>query len=209
MYKYVPGTGFTNFTGGGVDQPDGVAVDASGNIWTANANGSVSAFNSSGTAFGGSPFSGAGAGDTATYCYGEDIAVDATGNIWVAATNALAEFNSSGGAVSGSSGYTGGGLNDACGIAIDGAGNVWIANWTGNDISEFGSTGTAIASNGYFPVSGFKNPAHIAIDGSGNVWVTAAYGPFLVEVVGAASPVVTPLAANLKAPYGAHAVNKP
>lgn len=210
MYEYVPGTGFEDFSGGGVDEPDGVAVDAAGNVWVANVNGTLSEFNSSGVASGGSPYSGASAGDTGADCYGEDAAVDASGNIWVPSYNALAEFNSSGGPASGSSGYTGGGLNNACGIAIDGAGNVWVANWTGGSISEFNSTGNPISgSGGYFPVNNFYNPAHIAIDGSGNVWVTATYGPYLVEVVGAATPVVTPMSANLKAPYGSHAVNKP
>ena len=39
------------------------------------------------------------------------------------------------------------------------------------------------------------------IDGSGNLWLTNYNAPGLNEVVGAASPVVTPMAANLRAPY--------
>jgi hypothetical protein len=39
----------------------------------------------------------------------------------------------------------------------------------------------------------------LAIDGSGNAWVTG--GNQVTEFVGAAAPVVTPLAANLGNPY--------
>jgi hypothetical protein len=42
------------------------------------------------------------------------------------------------------------------------------------------------------------SPAAIAIDGSGNVWVTNTGDSSLTEFVGAAAPVVTPLAAAVK-----------
>jgi len=51
--------------------------------------------------------------------------------------------------------------------------------------------------------------AGMAIDGSGNIWISNYYLESLVEVVGAAAPVVTPIVANLKTPYGLHAVNEP
>ena len=54
-----------------------------------------------------------------------------------------------------------------------------------------------------------SGPHGIAIDGSGNVWVSNLQGNSLTEIVGAATPVVTPIVANLKSPYGQHAVNKP
>ncbi len=214
LYEYIPGTGFANtsgFPGGGVYFPGGLAVDASGNIWLGNRNGTLSVFNSSGDPIRGSPIFGFNAGDSkGTYGYGTEVAVDGTGNIWVASYSALAEFNSSGGAVSGSNGYTGGGLNFVNGIAIDSAGNVWAANWSGGSISEFSSSGMAISpSAGYIPVSPFAGVNQVAIDSSGNVWATNFGSGTLVEVVGASSPVVTPISANLRAPYGAHAVNLP
>jgi len=176
-----------------------------------NRNGTLSVFNSSGDPIRGSPIFGFNAGDSkGTYGYGTEVAVDGTGNIWVASYSALAEFNSSGGAVSGSNGYTGGGLNFVNGIAIDSAGNVWAANWSGGSISEFSSSGMAISpSAGYIPVSPFAGVNQVAIDSSGNVWATNFGSGTLVEVVGASSPVVTPISANLRAPYGAHAVNLP
>jgi sugar lactone lactonase YvrE len=107
-------------------------------------------------------------------------------------------------------------LDAPIGIAIDGAGNVWAANAEANSVSEFSSTGTAITgTNGYgYNNNALSGVAVLAIDGSGNIWLTnpEATGDAantLTELVGAAAPVVTPKVANLIAPYGTYAVNKP
>ena len=148
------------------------------------------------------------------------IAVDANGNVWVAdssSTESRISLFGAGTAISSSTGYTGGGLNVPEGIAIDGAGNVWVANrgstatsapYPPSVISEFNSAGTALSpSTGY--QAGLNLTLSIAIDGSGNVWTTNASLNTVTEFVGAASPVVTPIVANLLTPYGARAVNKP
>ncbi|MGB6721000.1 MAG: hypothetical protein WBE72_09420 [Terracidiphilus sp.] len=212
LFEYIPGTGFANttgFTGGGISDPYILAIDASGNIWATNQGyKGLSEFSSSGVANASSPFSGTAAGMTEP---GEGIAVDASGNIWAVDFAVLTEFNSSGGAVSGSGGYSGGGLATPVALAIDSAGNVFTSNHTNDDISEFSSTGMPLSPSnyGYEPVSGLDDLAGIAIDGSGNVWFANEDGNSLVEAVGLASPVVTPVVANLKAPYGSHAVNLP
>ena len=48
-----------------------------------------------------------------------------------------------------------------------------------------------------FTGGGLDYPVNIAVDGSGNVWA-ANTGVSIAEVVGAATPVVTPLAAGVK-----------
>lgn len=204
----------STITTGGVDDPYNIAIDVSGNVWVANYSGnSISEFNSSGSPLSGSPLTGGGmAGPYA-------IAIDGAGNVWVGndGNNSLSEYSPSTStwiSGTGSSGFTGGGLNNLNGIAIDGSGNVWIVNYSGNSISEFNSSGTAITgSNGYIG-GGLSQPVSIAIDGSGNVWVTNSSGGEeeegdLVEFVGVATPVVTPMVANLLTPYGSAAVNKP
>jgi secreted PhoX family phosphatase len=149
------------------------------------------------------------------------IAVDANGNIWVSdsssSTSAISLFGSGGSAISSSIGYIGGGLNVPEGIAIDGAGNVWAANrgstatsapYPDSCLSEFTSAGVAISpSTGY--QAGLNISLSLAIDGSGNVWTTNSNLNTVTEFVGAASPVVTPIVANLLFPYAARAVNKP
>jgi DNA-binding beta-propeller fold protein YncE len=95
------------------------------------------------------------------------------------------------------SGYTGGGLNKPVDLAIDGTGNVWVANAPGNSVSEFNSNGTAISGPAGYTANGLYEPTNIAIDCSGNVWV-AESNYYLSELIGAASPVVTPLATAVK-----------
>lgn len=112
---------------------------------------------------------------------------------------------------------TGATLTGTFGSAIDGNGNVWLANRAGLYGSSTGTTGTntIIEINGsnnqaISPTSNYileaQYPAtattytnmlndslNVAIDPSGNVWVTNYLGNSVVEVVGAAAPVVTPL----------------
>jgi streptogramin lyase len=156
-----------NYTGGGLNVPRGIAVDAAGDIWTANYNGnSLSEFSPTGVAM--SPattgFSGGGLNGPI------ELAIDTGGDAWVANEGALSisEFHSSGGVVMNSP-FTGGGLSSPYGIAIDASGDVWAANESGNSLSELNSSGGAISpSTGYRGLSG---PGAIAIDTGGYVWV--------------------------------------
>ena len=70
-----------------------------------------------------------------------------------------------------------------------------VTNNGTNTLSELSNTGTLLSGSTGYLVTGLDNPISLAIDGSGNVWVTNANGNSLTEVVGAAAPVVTPLAA--------------
>jgi DNA-binding beta-propeller fold protein YncE len=130
------------------------------------------------------------------------IAIDNSGNAWVpnSGSDSVAEFLSSGLTPSGSP-FTGN-LNNPGGVAVDGANNVWIANLLGNSVSEFSDAGLNISSGGGLGSNGdIDLPDAIAIDPSGNVWIAnlsgsgvAASTGNITELVGAATPVVTPLA---------------
>jgi streptogramin lyase len=202
-----PITGSGGIATGGLNDPLLTAIDVSGNVWVSNSNAdSISEFNSSGAANGSSPFTGGGVDLPG------GIAIDASGDIWTAnSNNSLSQFNSSGSPISGSGGDTGGGLDTPLGIAVDGAGNVWVGNQAGNSISEFTSSGTAITGSLGYTAAGLDAPNLPAIDGAGNLWITngANNANSITEFVGVATPVVTPIVANLLAPYGSHAVNKP
>lgn len=195
----------SGYTTGGVNGPDIIAADTSGNVWIANRSGnSISEFSgSTGLANANSPITGNGLSGP----FG--IAVDSPGNLWVTnfSADSISKFSSTGSAINS---YSGGGLHSPTGIAVDGAGNIWVVNNGNNDISEFSSTGAAITNTNGFQVSpSVVQLVWLAIDGSGNVWVSARGSIGLTELVGAASPVVTPTVANLLSPYAAHAVNRP
>jgi len=118
---------------------------------------------------------------------------------------------------------TGATLNNPFGSAIDGNNNLWVTircGGPGNDCTkpetdaatlvEINTTNNQAISppNNYSPVAWsttgtvfkeFSDPLNIAIDPSGNLWITNYDGTTpanssVVEIVGAAAPVVTPLA---------------
>jgi len=211
------------FSGGGVDltgdngfampnrtEAYSVTTDTNGNAFYANnsTTGGVFKFSSEGVRANTTPYG--------TSPAEKDTLAAATGpgnTIWaVNDSNNLFELNDSGALVSGggSGVYSGGGLASGSAIAVDGAGSPWIANAGGAGVSAFTSGGTALSgSTGYGSSSGYVLGAKgIAIDGSGNVWVTSSGSNSVAELVGAATPVVTPVVASLVAPYS-NAASKP
>jgi hypothetical protein len=220
------GTAITSSTGdvgGGIsNDPVSLAIDASGNIWITDSItlGALSEFYATGTSAG-TPESGMNGYTAGGLNDPWGLAIDLSGNVWVAdsgtGANRISLFSAAGSPISSATGYTGGGLNIPESLAIDGAGNVWVANrattltsppYPDSSISEFNSSGTAISpSTGY--QAGLNLALRVAVDGSGNVWVTNASLNSVTEFVGAGSPVVTPIVANLLFPYGSRAVNKP
>lgn len=191
-------SGSSGYTGGGLNTPVDVAVDSSGNLWVLNYpdigfGNSLSKFSNGGAAISGSSgYTGGGISSP------NRIALDGLGNIWIAnEENTLSEFSMSGLALSPSSGYTGGGLSGPRFLVIDGAGHVWLSNRAG--VSEFANDGTPISPSTGYTGAGISGPAGIAVDGSGNVWVANEFNnSTLTEIVGAAAPLVTPLATAVK-----------
>ena len=205
-------SGANGFTGGGINGPLGVAIDVAGHVWTANSgNWTISEFSSTGTAI--SPaggYTGGGLNDP----YG--IVVDNGPLIWTANENdsSWSLFSDTGTAYSGSSGYSGDGVTNPFSIELDGSTAIWIASSNGT-LQEFNAAGTLVSGPKGF-TDGYTNGfVGMAIDGSGNVWAVRTYGingtsyGSLTEFVGAGTPLVTPVVANLRAPYGTQAINEP
>jgi hypothetical protein len=136
VYQSLPGLG-------GISEPRGIAIDSIGNVWIANHSGiegsgigSVTLLDPYGENAPGSPFTGGGLSGP----WG--IAVDGDDNVWTADFNGSALVHlcgvraencpqgaSTGDPVSPPGGYDGGGaLQHVTSVAIDQAGNVWVAN---------------------------------------------------------------------------------
>ena len=132
------------------------------------------------------------------------MAIDAQGHVWIAGEGqSTTELSTGGTPVSGSP-FAGGGQCPSCanGISIDGAGNIWISDGPFEppfevSITELNNSGAALSPSTGFRTSLLSYPFGIAIDGSGNVWVADNGGLDMIEFVGAAVPVVTPLAAGV------------
>jgi len=195
--------GSSPFSGGGLSGPAGVAIDDQGNVWIANRNGnSVSEFSSAGAAI--SPATGfidRGLFDPL------GAALAPNGDVWI--SNFGVPSQSPGTSMSrlvpappsppSFSSVSGNGLIAPSGVAIDGSGNVWVADAGDGDITELlGPAGTS-PGPGFagFIGPGVSAPAGVAIDGAGNVWVANSLigetGQPVTEFIGAATPVKPPL----------------
>ena len=196
-----------------------IGVDSNFNLFDATGGTTILAF--------APPYTGTAASFTAVDP--EPLSIDSANNVfaanYIAAGGNVDKLSFSGGALTNAAGapYAGGGLAQAELSAIDGAGNFWITNYTSSStgyVVKFTNTGVAQSptTGGYAHT--FHGAFGIAIDPSGNVWVGnnqaytagaiaatgsnggAAAGGFLTEIVGAAVPVITPIAAGLPAVAG-------
>ena len=158
------------FTGGGVDDPNALAIDGAGNVWMTNGgNNTVTELSSLGSPATGSPYTSAG------FSTVSGIAIDTAGNAWVTnntggtGTGSITKITSLG---SVGTAFTNGGLSGPYGIAVDGSNNVWIANNnnTANSVTELSSAGATV-SGSPFTAGGLSRPRSVAIDKNGNVWV--------------------------------------
>lgn len=198
--------GSSPFTGGGLDGPGAVAIDGSGNVWLANHT-AVSEFTNLG-----SPVSGASGLPSGGLSSTLTITVDGLGNLWVPTGSGVAKLSHSGSLLSGSSGYSGGSMAIPTNASIDGSNNVWVANYIGSyptltavNIIELSSSGTILSGAngyGYASLNQFQQNATnvIAVDGSGDVWFADnGTNNTVTEVIGSATPVITPICAGLPA----------
>ncbi|MDB5974742.1 MAG: repeat containing protein [Nevskia sp.] len=184
----------------------GLALDDAGNVWLSDStNVAVLALSAANPAqqLAGSPFKGGG------LALPKALALDAAGNVWVPNSATFGASNGVTELLNGSTGYSlvnfsGNGVYLPGGVAVDGAGNAWIAN---EDIA--GVNGVAVLNASGAPLSGtpyvadgalLRQPANLAVDASGNVWVAGSFGNNVVEVVGAAAPVKTPLIGQPRLP---------
>ncbi|MGW2177968.1 NHL repeat-containing protein [Streptomyces sp. NPDC001732] len=186
-----PANGWTN---GGLNKPQGVAVDQRGNVWIANSYGLK-----------GKP----GVGSVVVYPHGDPdkaivindksfnhpfaVQIDGQGRAWVTNSHfSLEEIrqsrrpNNVGGSVTiigpdfkPIKTTTGSSLQGPLGLALDSKGNAWVPSFFSSTVTEIGPNGTVA---GVHPLPRRVLPWSIAIDGQDRVWV-AGFGDSSVSLL--------------------------
>ena len=212
--------------------PGGLAMDTAGSLYIAEAYvGRVRKVTSGGTisTYAGGAFTGpVGDGGPATAAMlssAAGLAVDSAGNLYIATGHDdRIRKVTPGGIIStiagvGSAGFSGDGgpataanLNDAAGLALDAAGNLYFADRYNQRIRKIDLSGTitTVAGNGaasYYGDTGpamaaaFNQPGGIAFDGSGNLYI-ADTGNNRIRKIDNTSGIVTTVAGSSMAGCG-------
>jgi sugar lactone lactonase YvrE len=193
-----PGLANGTGTAAAFNNPQGTAVDAAGNVYVSDSfNHLIRKITPAGvaTTFAGTGTLGFTGGTTSTaqFYSPQGLAFDGTGNLYVAdqGNNAIYKITPAGTvtilAGTGLAGYVNGAgtiarFNSPQGIAVDAAGNIYVADRNDNMIrkvtpagivSTFAGTGGYALTDGDGPtVATFNRPVGVAVDAAGNVYVT-------------------------------------
>lgn len=215
-----------NFTGDGIYFPQSIATDSQGDAWVADScastgcsygNGGVTEIKpgasqncSSGCAY----FTISPDSNGNPQLLPQGVTVDTAGDVWfsndgcvVAATctpnnGSVVEITAtavqSGSCAGGCTLYSNGNIASPRGVAVDSAGNTWVANGCGpaNCFDYFGGSVTEIKAGAAVDCSsgcvnytggGVFQASGMAIDSSGNIWVADPTLPGLTEITAAAA----------------------
>ncbi len=209
------------------NNPQSVAVDSAGNVYVADYNnhtirkvtpdGLVTTL----AGLAGSSGTNDGMGSAGRFNYPAGVAVDSAGNVYVADANncairkvtpggvvttlaGLAAFDPWGNPVGGSADGTGSAarFNDPAGVAVDSAGNLYVADRGNATIRKVtpggvvttlaGLAGSSGSADGTGSAARFQRPCGVAVDSTGNVYVADYYNYTIRKVT--PGRVVTTLA---------------
>ncbi len=211
----VPGSADGTGAAARFNNPAGMAADGNGNVYVADSgNSTIRKITSAGVV---STFAGSagntgssdGTGSAARFNSPQGVAVDNAGNIYVAdSNNDTIRKITSGGTVttlagaagqSGSSDGAGGSarFNEPYALAVDSAGNVYVADQANSTIRKIttsgtvstlaGSAGKAGFTDGSGAIARFNQPYAITVDSGGNVYVADTYNRALRMVTAGGS----------------------
>src|ERR1017187_5185393 len=91
------------------------------------------------------------------------------------------------------------GLSSPYGVAVDGAGNVYVADSSHNVIKEWTPANNNVTT---LVSSGLSNPHGVAVDGAGNVYIADTFNNAIKEWTVTNSNVTTLVSSGLSSPYG-------
>ena len=177
-------------SGGGMNLPASLGVDAAGNVWASNYFNTVSEFSPVGAVF---PSGVSGSGINESY----GMALDVQGNVWIAneqttsqsGNGDVTELNSSGQPIA--TAITSGGIYFPLAVAADTNGDMWIADYGDSKVSLLSSSGSAISSSSGWGGTSLAFPAALAVDADHNAWVANQGGLLPVTKISADGTEVT------------------
>lgn len=186
-------TGYTDGPGATAAffHPEGVSVDASGNVYVADSgNGLIRKVTPNGTV---STFAGNGIGNTPANIFSDPtgVATDASGNVYVAnfidnnilkvsAAGDVSTFAGTGATGAGNGAGSTATFSFPNSVAIDAANNLYVADGVNNlirkitpdgTVSTLAGSGIAGAADSTGTKASFDGPAGLAVDATGNVYV--------------------------------------
>lgn len=197
-------------SGGGLYNPFTIAIDADGNAWVNNGSldpnvaGSVTKISPDGTLTG--PFV------VNAMRSPQGMAIDSAGDLWIASlVDSTVTRLGQDGTVKGQ--FRAPSIEGGWGVAIDGDDNVWVASFIGEKVTKLCGRNPARCPRGKetgdpisprlhgFTNGGLQHITAVQVDQSGNVWAANNWariaptvgGDGLVQFIGAAQPVKTPL----------------
>jgi phosphodiesterase/alkaline phosphatase D-like protein len=163
---------------GEFSSPEGIAIDASDNIYVAQGESThpVQKFNAKGEYLG---YLGAKAnGNLGSVTGASSLAFDSKGNLWVADSSraGLFKFNSAGEFISsfgGEVGSSNGQFQPLIGVSIDSKDNLWVVDSGNNRVQEFNAKGEYLRQFGSEGSGNgkFESPLTIGVDAEDHVWV--------------------------------------
>jgi streptogramin lyase len=151
--------------------PYKIAIDATGNVWVADAGGnSVTMLDAAAGYVTGSVFGPSGAG----LLLPTGIAIDLGGNVWVSNFDGdtISELTAASNYSTGLNfAPTGAAFNSPLRIALDASGNVWAGNYDGDSMSELTASSNYATGLNFAPAGAVLDyPTGIAVDSQSNVW---------------------------------------
>ena len=195
------GTSGTSGTSDSLDGPDGLAFDASGDLWVANydevtgANSLVEFAPSQLTTGSPAPTAVISSDTSGSLDEPEGLAFDSSGDLWVAnySGNSLVEFaprqlaTGSPAPTAVISSDTSGSLDEPEGLAFDSSGDLWVANYNSSTLVEY--TPDELATGAPTPAitispdrsGSLDAPDDLAFDPSGDLWVANYNSNTVVE----------------------------
>jgi len=185
----------SGFASGNVYYPYGIAADPNGDLWVADygdSQATLMANNGNGIA----------SYTSSTLPFPVAVALDGAHNGWFASLGSATEVTPGGTLTQYSC------CREPAGIALDGNGSVWIADYSASSVVQLSSRGVTLQT---ITGSGLTNPNRIAIDGAGAAWAVNyrgnSFSAFKGAVGGAASTPISPasgfgLDSGLDQPFG-------